>query len=258
VSFVKRALLPRFWRAALGFSHDSATRPFVAGDRTYSGPLKMHQDSGRIIRRDLDVVIGDHQQVVAANGSMLPRLDTLRLEPCSRSSTFSAGRSSGRRHARFLAAASRFRDAARRCSDNQPNPSRRKTGPVPNSTRQPAKGTCRKPPPRRHVPWVPCGNRASARRVVTEDSRTPVWAPRYRCAVWKLKKPSKTAAELEASIKVEMEDICDSPTDIVISVRPDGDSWVAVVVQESGDDPDRRQMIEQIAARLKAEYDLKI
>ena len=72
-----------------------------------------------------------------------------------------------------------------------------------------------------------------------------------------MKKPSKTAAELEASIKVEMEDICDNPTDIVISVRPDGDSWVAVVAQESADDPERRQMIEQIAARLKAEYDLK-
>jgi hypothetical protein len=40
-----------------------------------------------------------------------------------------------------------------------------------------------------------------------------------------MKKPSKTAAELEASIKVEMEDICDWPTDMMISVQPDGDSW---------------------------------
>jgi hypothetical protein len=40
-----------------------------------------------------------------------------------------------------------------------------------------------------------------------------------------MKKPSKTAAELEASIKVEMEDICDWPTDMAISVQPDGDSW---------------------------------
>jgi hypothetical protein len=29
-----------------------------------------------------------------------------------------------------------------------------------------------------------------------------------------MKKASKTAAELEASIKVEMEDICDWPTDM--------------------------------------------
>jgi hypothetical protein len=33
-----------------------------------------------------------------------------------------------------------------------------------------------------------------------------------------MKKPSKTAAELEASIKVELEDICEWPTDIAISV----------------------------------------
>ena len=32
------------------------------------------------------------------------------------------------------------------------------------------------------------------------------------------KKPSKTVAELEASIKVEMEDICDWPTDMASSV----------------------------------------
>ena len=69
-----------------------------------------------------------------------------------------------------------------------------------------------------------------------------------------MKKPSKTAAELEASIKVEMEDICDWPTDLMISVQPDGDSWKVAVVQEgSGDDADRREMVEQIAARLKGE-----
>jgi hypothetical protein len=72
-----------------------------------------------------------------------------------------------------------------------------------------------------------------------------------------MKKPSKTAAELEASIKVEMEDICEVPTDMMISVEPDGDSWKVVVQEGSGDDSDRREMVEQIAARLKAEYDLK-
>src|ERR1700722_4099266 len=75
---------------------------------------------------------------------------------------------------------------------------------------------------------------------------------------WLMKKPSKTAAELEASIKVEMEDICDWPTDMIISVEPDGDSWKVVVMQEgSVDDADRREMVEQIAARLRSEYDLK-
>ena len=73
-----------------------------------------------------------------------------------------------------------------------------------------------------------------------------------------MKKPSKSAAELEASIKVEMEDICGYLTDMMISVQPDGDSWIVVITQEgSADDADRREMIEQIAARLKAEYDLK-
>ena len=55
-----------------------------------------------------------------------------------------------------------------------------------------------------------------------------------------------------------MEDICDWPTDMTISVQPDGDSWTAKLLQEgSVDDADRREMVEQIAARLKAEYDLK-
>jgi hypothetical protein len=73
-----------------------------------------------------------------------------------------------------------------------------------------------------------------------------------------MKKPSKTAAELEASIRVEMEDICDWPTDMAISVEPDGDSWKVAVEQEGlAEDVGRREMVEQIAARLKAQYDLK-
>jgi hypothetical protein len=52
--------------------------------------------------------------------------------------------------------------------------------------------------------------------------------------------------------------ICDWPTDIVISVQPDGDSSEVAVMQEGSiDDADRREMVEQIAARLKGEYDLK-
>jgi hypothetical protein len=45
---------------------------------------------------------------------------------------------------------------------------------------------------------------------------------------------------------------------MLISVQPDGDSWKVEVMQEgSVNDADRREMVEQIAARLKAEYDLK-
>ena len=68
-----------------------------------------------------------------------------------------------------------------------------------------------------------------------------------------MEKPTKTAAELEASIKVEMEDICDWPTDMTISVQPDGDSWKVAVCKK-----DQKTMpIVVIAARLKVEYDLK-
>jgi hypothetical protein len=73
-----------------------------------------------------------------------------------------------------------------------------------------------------------------------------------------MKKPSKTAAELEAAIKVEMEDICEWPTDIAISVRPDGDTWKIVIVQEiPRDDRDRFEMISLIADRLRSQFDLK-
>ena len=55
-----------------------------------------------------------------------------------------------------------------------------------------------------------------------------------------------------------MEDVCEWPTGMAISVRPDGDTWKVKILQEgSEDDADRREMIVQIAARLKAEYDLK-
>jgi hypothetical protein len=41
--------------------------------------------------------------------------------------------------------------------------------------------------------------------------------------------------------------------------QPDGDSWKVKLLQEvSADDPDRREMIEQIAACLKAAYDWKV
>jgi hypothetical protein len=49
-----------------------------------------------------------------------------------------------------------------------------------------------------------------------------------------------------------------NPASGAISVQPDGDSWKVKVVQEgSVDDADRREMVEQIDARLKGEYDLK-
>ena len=73
-----------------------------------------------------------------------------------------------------------------------------------------------------------------------------------------MKKPSKTAAELEAAIQVEMEDICEWPTDIVLSVQPDGDTWKVVILQDiPKDDRGRFEMISLIADRLRNQFDLK-
>jgi hypothetical protein len=73
-----------------------------------------------------------------------------------------------------------------------------------------------------------------------------------------VKKPSKTAAELEAAIKLEMEDICEWPTDIALTVLPDGDTWKIVIMQDNpGDDRDRFEMISLIADRLRSQFDLK-
>jgi hypothetical protein len=75
-----------------------------------------------------------------------------------------------------------------------------------------------------------------------------------------MKKPSKTAAELEASIKVEMEDICEWPTDILVAVRPDGDSWKVVIARDgpAGDEEGLFEMISLIAERIRCQFDLKI
>jgi hypothetical protein len=73
-----------------------------------------------------------------------------------------------------------------------------------------------------------------------------------------MKKPSKTAAELEAAIKVEIEDICEWPSEVAISVRPDGDTWKVVILQDvPRDDADRFEMVSLIADRLRTQFDLK-
>src|SRR5216683_1835603 len=89
------------------------------------------------------------------------------------------------------------------------------------------------------------------------------WLVPFRASVqsrsWRDMHHEKTEQDCRrtrSSIKVEMEDICDWPTDMTISVQPDGESWKVKVAQEgSVDDADRREMVEQIAARLKGEYD---
>jgi hypothetical protein len=66
-----------------------------------------------------------------------------------------------------------------------------------------------------------------------------------------MKRPSKTAARLE------VEQISDLPTDVAISVRPEGDTWKAVIMHESGaDGSDRFETIMLICDRLRREFDL--
>jgi hypothetical protein len=51
-----------------------------------------------------------------------------------------------------------------------------------------------------------------------------------------MKKPSKTATELEAAIKVEIEDIREWPTDVGLTVLPEGDTWKVVIMQDNAKD----------------------
>jgi hypothetical protein len=73
-----------------------------------------------------------------------------------------------------------------------------------------------------------------------------------------LKKPSKTREELESAIRMEMEDICEWPTDLAISVAPHEDSWKVVIMTDGPQDAARCDMIETIAARLRSQFDLKV
>jgi hypothetical protein len=72
-----------------------------------------------------------------------------------------------------------------------------------------------------------------------------------------LKKPAKTREELESTIRMEMEDICEWPTDLAISVVPHEDSWKVVIMTEGAQDAERCDMIETIADRLRRQFDLK-
>ena len=73
-----------------------------------------------------------------------------------------------------------------------------------------------------------------------------------------LKKPAKTREELEAAIRLEMEDISEWPTDLAISVAPHEDSWkVAIMWDGPQQDADRCEMIQAIADRLRNQFDLK-
>ena len=72
-----------------------------------------------------------------------------------------------------------------------------------------------------------------------------------------MKKPAKTREELESGIRLEMEDICEWPTGLAISIVPHEDSWKAVIMTDGPQDVDRCDMIQSIADRLRSQFDLK-
>jgi len=69
----------------------------------------------------------------------------------------------------------------------------------------------------------------------------------------RLKKPAKTREELEAAIRLEMEDICEWPTGLAISVAPHEDTWKVLIMTEGPQDAGRSE----IADRLRTQFDLK-
>ena len=73
-----------------------------------------------------------------------------------------------------------------------------------------------------------------------------------------MRKPTKTAAELEAMIRVEMEAIAAWPTDLAITVEPEADTWKLNITNgKLKDDPRLTEMIHLVADQLRAEFDLK-
>lgn len=99
------------------------------------------------------------------------------------------------------------------------------------------------------------------------ESRGAAWRANHRrdqgtvaepLGSFPMRKPSKTAAELEAAIKVEMEDIREWPTDVGLTVLPEGDTWKVVIMPDNAnDDRDLFEMISLIADRLRSQFDLR-
>jgi hypothetical protein len=69
-------------------------------------------------------------------------------------------------------------------------------------------------------------------------------------------KPLKTAAELEAAIRREMEDSCQRLPSIPVTVLPDGDSWKVVFPQHYPVDRNHFETILLVSDRLRSQFDL--
>jgi hypothetical protein len=72
-----------------------------------------------------------------------------------------------------------------------------------------------------------------------------------------MNKPTKTAAELEAMIRVEMGRLCPMPYGTLVSVQPDAGTWTVVIVRGGSEDDDFFDIIHLVARRLRTEFDLE-
>jgi hypothetical protein len=78
-------------------------------------------------------------------------------------------------------------------------------------------------------------------------------------SVHNVKRPAKSAAELEALIRVEMEEICAWPTDMTVAVHPDGETWKTTIMHEGQEvDAGLIEILQAIVNRLRLEFDLAI
>jgi hypothetical protein len=74
-----------------------------------------------------------------------------------------------------------------------------------------------------------------------------------------MKRPAKSAAELEALIRVEMEELCAWPTGMAVTVQPDGETWKATIMQKGREtDEELIDILQAIVNRLRTEFDLAI
>jgi hypothetical protein len=74
-----------------------------------------------------------------------------------------------------------------------------------------------------------------------------------------MKRPAKSAAELEALIRVEMEELCAWPTEMAVSVQPDGETWKANIMWgDRASDEDLIEILQAVVNRLRLEFDLAI
>ena len=75
--------------------------------------------------------------------------------------------------------------------------------------------------------------------------------------ILKTRKPTKTASELEASIRFELKGLDDRLfPNFEVTVLPDGESWKVVLPKDVTIEADRFETVLLIADRLRSQFDL--